>query len=66
MVSPTYEHHRVAFRVVWREARSPEGLTREELLPNFLLVNLGESPACSGCYFRRVLRHLISHPQTQC
>ena len=66
MDSPTYEYHWVGFRVVWREARSPEPLTRRELFPNFLRMNLEEAPAGSGRYVRRMLRHLVTDPQTQC
>jgi hypothetical protein len=65
MVSPANEHHRVGVRVVWHEARSPEGLTYRELFSNFLPVNLEEWPASSGRYFRRMLHHLVSGPQTQ-
>ena len=48
------------------KARGPEGLTYGELFPNFFRVNIEERPPRSARYFRCMLRHLVSDPQTHC
>jgi hypothetical protein len=66
MLSPAHKHRRICFRAIPPKAPGPEGFTRKELFPNFLVVNLEEVSAGSGGYCLRVFHHLVSDPKTQC